>query len=369
MLGKTAKSPKPGAKTAAGKAAAKKTAAPKTTTQKPAAKKPAPAKAPAKQKQPAGKKPSPAAGQTSPTRTRNNRAAPSIKKAARKAVTTDTPSTALKKSTSSSTRKTPAAETAGTAAPATTAKAHRATGSKRKSHRHKTGRRAAFTLEEVLEIAKNNERRAEKTIPTSAEVEAAAAATKEADLKAVRQEQRVLGAASLADILGYNPNGGKTPMEDEEDKIQKKYLRYYRILVDLRNHVNSEISLHTEDTLKRSSKEDSGDLSSYSQHIADAGTDTFDRDFALSLVSSEQEALYEIEEAIKRIKAGTYGVCELTGKPIAKERLLAVPFARYSVESQAQVEKTRKRNVQRGGIFGDAAADGANGFISDDSDD
>ncbi|MEZ5275995.1 MAG: TraR/DksA C4-type zinc finger protein [Opitutaceae bacterium] len=240
---------------------------------------------------------------------------------------------------------------------------------RKKTSRIKHARRAAFTLEEVLEIAKTNEMRAEKTAKAAKEVDEAAAAKKAADLESIKQEQRILGAASLADILGYNPKGGKTPLEDEEEKIPKKHLRYYRILVDLRNHLKSDIHLHSEDTLKRSSKEDSGDLSGYSQHIADAGTDTFDRDFALSLVSSEQEALHEIEEAIKRIKLGTYGNCELTGKPIAKERLLAVPFARYSVESQAQVEKTRRRSVQRGGIFGDAADADASGFIQEDSDD
>ena len=81
-------------------------------------------------------------------------------------------------------------------------------------------------------------------------------------------------------------------------------------------------------------RRDAGDLSAYGQHMADAGTDTFDRDFALSMVASEQEALSEIDAAIKRIHDGTYGVCEITQKPIDKERLLAVPFTRYSAEAQ-----------------------------------
>ena len=52
--------------------------------------------------------------------------------------------------------------------------------------------------------------------------------------------------------------------------------------------------------------------------MADSGTDNFDRDFALSLLSSDQDAVYEIEEALKRIEKNTYGICELTGKPIPR---------------------------------------------------
>jgi RNA polymerase-binding transcription factor DksA len=264
----------------------------------------------------------------------------------------------VKKSNSSSTKKRPSAKAVTTVRRPTAVK---------KKVRGKPPRRSAFTLEEVQEIAKSNALEDEKNAP-SPEAAKAAAARKAAALEAVEQEKRVHAAASLADILGYNP-ASSNPREDEEKKIPRKHIRYYRLLVDLRDHVKSEISLHTEDTLKRSSKDESGDLSSYSQHIADAGTDTFDRDFALSLVSSEQEALFEIEEAIKRIKSGNYGTCELTGKPIAKDRLLAVPFARYSVESQAQMEKGRRPSVQRGGIFADASDADAAAFIRDDSDD
>jgi RNA polymerase-binding transcription factor DksA len=73
-------------------------------------------------------------------------------------------------------------------------------------------------------------------------------------------------------------------------------------------------------------------------HIADAATDTFDRDLVLGLVSFEQDALYEIEAALKRIEAGTYGICGLTGRPIPWERLEANPWARFSVEAQEKLE-------------------------------
>ncbi len=75
------------------------------------------------------------------------------------------------------------------------------------------------------------------------------------------------------------------------------------------------------------------------QHQGDAGSDAYDRDFALSVLAKEQDALYEIEQALRRIKAGTYGLCEISEKKIPTARLEAIPFARLTVECQAQWEK------------------------------
>jgi RNA polymerase-binding transcription factor DksA len=166
-------------------------------------------------------------------------------------------------------------------------------------------------------------------------------------------------AASLADILGFNPsNAEKAPAEDvDAESVPEKFRRFYKLLLELRSHVLESLGQHSEETLKRSAKEDAGDLSGYGQHMADAGTDTFDRDFALSLVSSEQEALSEVDAAIKRVRDGTYGICELTGKPISKDRLLVVPFTRYSAEAQKELEKTKHRSIQRAGIFADTTTE------------
>jgi RNA polymerase-binding transcription factor DksA len=77
----------------------------------------------------------------------------------------------------------------------------------------------------------------------------------------------------------------------------------------------------------------------FSSHMADAGTDTFDRDFALGMLSTEQDALYEIDEAINRIRNGNYGKCELTGKPIEAARLEAIPWTRFSAAAERQLER------------------------------
>ena len=100
--------------------------------------------------------------------------------------------------------------------------------------------------------------------------------------------------------------------------------------------------------------------------MADAGTDTFDRDFALSMVASEQEALSQIDAALKRIHAGTYGICEITQKPIAKDRLLAVPFTRYTAQAQKDLERNRHRSRTQAGLFGELGEEG--GKIMEDSD-
>ena len=77
-------------------------------------------------------------------------------------------------------------------------------------------------------------------------------------------------------------------------------------------------------------------------HQGDAGSDAYDRDFALGLLSMEQDSLYEIDQALKRIDDGSYGVCEISGKQIMKARLEALPFTRYTVECQAEIEKRNR---------------------------
>ena len=149
---------------------------------------------------------------------------------------------------------------------------------------------------------------------------------------------------------------------------QRTWKRYYKLLIELRKHVKDELDLHTSETLKQSSKDNSGDLSGYGSHQADAGTDTFDRDFALGILSNEHDALNEIEEAIYRIKNGNYGICEETGKPIKKERLTAVPFTRYSLEGQIEFEKNSKKRRERiqSGLFEDNSDSLNLGSVSDE---
>ena len=89
------------------------------------------------------------------------------------------------------------------------------------------------------------------------------------------------------------------------------------------------------------------ETSAFGMHQADAGSDAYDRDFALSMLSKEQSSLYEIDAALKRIDSGIYGVCEICEKPIRHDRLEALPFTRFTVECQAELEKRQHHNSAR----------------------
>lgn len=86
------------------------------------------------------------------------------------------------------------------------------------------------------------------------------------------------------------------------------------------------------------SKEAKQEIAVSGEHMADAGTDSYDRDRALAMASSAQSILYEIDEALHRIQTGCYGKCELTGEPIERERLKAIPWTRFSARAQAELE-------------------------------
>src|SRR5437868_4224156 len=126
------------------------------------------------------------------------------------------------------------------------------------------------------------------------------------------------GKASTLDILGGN----------RKPKINPAWREQYDQLRELREQM-----LVSRRTLASDAKEE---RANYSIHMADAATDTYDSDWALSMLSSDQNALYEIEQAIKRIENGSFGKCELTGKVIEPERLTAIPWTRFSMDAQQE---------------------------------
>jgi RNA polymerase-binding transcription factor DksA len=149
------------------------------------------------------------------------------------------------------------------------------------------------------------------------------------------------GAATAASILGRGVVKAKS---NGQAKIKPQWAKYHRHLLELRERL-----LHQMSGLAKESAEE---MASYSLHMADSGTDNFDRDFALSLLSSDQDAIYEIEEALKRIEKNTYGICELTGKTIPATRLDAIPWTRFTVEAQNQLEREGALRQRRLGQLG-----------------
>jgi len=126
-------------------------------------------------------------------------------------------------------------------------------------------------------------------------------------------------------------------------KFTKKDLNTYRDkLFNLKDDTLGQIRDISKDTLMKSQKDMSGDISGYGIHIADVATDNYERDFNLGLVSNERKIITKIDDALKRIEDKQYGNCEMCKKPIAKIRLDAIPYARYCRKCKEKLEKESK---------------------------
>lgn len=131
--------------------------------------------------------------------------------------------------------------------------------------------------------------------------------------------------------------------------------------------VQGNLNSLASDNLKRSPIEATGDISAHSTHMADQGTDNFDRELALNLASSRQDSLYDIEDAIRRIDDGSYGSCESCGRAIERPRLKALPFAKKCMGCQNAAERGRTKYRPFGGTLPlqQLAAEDASGDSSD----
>jgi DnaK suppressor protein len=167
--------------------------------------------------------------------------------------------------------------------------------------------------------------------PVSKKVARAAKTAKRGSSKSKRQMTE-----SPAILLGIN---------HRERKLDPFVRKQKEKLLQLRDAMVDSMAGVAQDTLR--SRAEGSEASAFGMHQADAGSDAYDRDFALSLLSQEQDALYEIDQALKRIELGTYGKCEMSGKQIPRARLEAIPFARFTVECQSQLEKQNKASRVR----------------------
>ena len=116
--------------------------------------------------------------------------------------------------------------------------------------------------------------------------------------------------------------------------------RFREMLLTERERVRAAIDhLHTENP--GSLEDETGDLvsSSHDNHLADMATATFDREIAETLENNEVTVLSAIESALKRIDEGTYGTCRRCGRPIAEERLEALPYAELCIDCKREMER------------------------------
>lgn len=133
--------------------------------------------------------------------------------------------------------------------------------------------------------------------------------------------------------------GKKVTPEDREDSLPiptvkipaPKKKEFRDVLLGLRERFTGQIAALKGDSLQRFD----------AANTEEDGTDAFERQFALNLVSSEQDSLFEIDEALRRLEEGTYGVCLQCRKLIEGPRLKALPFVKMCVKCQSQNEKGR----------------------------
>jgi RNA polymerase-binding transcription factor DksA len=114
--------------------------------------------------------------------------------------------------------------------------------------------------------------------------------------------------------------------EEARKRLQDEKARVEGLVANLRDEAST------------SESEQLSELADYDQHPADMGSETFEREKDLSILEQLEDELAELQAALERIDAGTYGIDEVTGDPIAPERLDAVPTARTNVDTEARRE-------------------------------
>ena len=161
--------------------------------------------------------------------------------------------------------------------------------------------------------------------------------------KPVAKPLQVGSLTGRAALKALTTRSSSEPVLNTKHFTPKEIEFFRQLLLNTRDRMVDEISFLVGDNLNRSARDAAGDLSHYSIHMADQGTDNFDREFALNLASSDQDLLYEIDEALIRIENKTYGMCEMTGQPIEKERLKIIPQTRYCVAAQSEMERGKTK--------------------------
>lgn len=161
--------------------------------------------------------------------------------------------------------------------------------------------------------------------------------------KAATPSQKVVPSKTIKRIK-------RVPIETLEAKniMPRKIFKVKEIanfkdrLLTLRERVSGEYSALSRDNMAANQRDPS---------LSDQGSDTFDREMELNMMGSEQEVLFEVDAALRRIEKGTYGICELTEEIIPTERLLALPYVRYTVQAQSELERGRARFRPFGGTM------------------
>ena len=134
------------------------------------------------------------------------------------------------------------------------------------------------------------------------------------------------------------PRSGETPSADADERttpFSDEELEHFKeLLLQRRREAKEEIAQMREQV--EEAREQSGDNTAYGVHMADAGTDAMEREKLHLMIARQQKYIGYLERALERIENKTYGICRVTGEPISRERLEAVPHTEISIEAKRQ---------------------------------
>ena len=134
--------------------------------------------------------------------------------------------------------------------------------------------------------------------------------------------------------MGNNSEKKKPTIRMKKDELKE----FRELLLRRRSQLKGDFDKLGSDALEHNVQDSSGDLSAMPLHMADVGTDSFEKDMTLGLIESEADELREIEEALKRTEDGTFGLCPTCKKQVSKARLRAIPYARLCIECKQKEE-------------------------------
>ncbi|MHC4218510.1 MAG: TraR/DksA family transcriptional regulator [Planctomycetota bacterium] len=241
----------------------------------------------------------------------------------------------------------------------TTAKKTKSAAKKTKTTASRTKKTAKVTAKVPAKTTSKKKVAAKAPTRKTSTTKGSSAAQKAAAAKAARpapdangyviingRRVRMMSAAAVKPVTGkktrsrvkaaIEPTPEATKDKPVKTKLKKKDLDHFReLLLDRRRELVGDLSAMEQQALQASGS----NTSHMPIHMADIGTDTYDQDFMLGLAENERRRLREIDGALGRIQDRTYGVCQMTNKPIPKARLNAKPWARYTIEAARQIER------------------------------
>lgn len=206
--------------------------------------------------------------------------------------------------------------------------------------------------------AKNPAETRRKTVSGKTIASPAAAHNKPVAVKAAAKKNVALKTAAAKNVAGKGlaaaarPKGKMASRSKKSEALKKLHLSkadkqfFHALLMRARANFGEQVKFHSDDALS-SHKDSAGESAGMATHMADLGTDNYQRDFDLGLLSGEVDVLEMIDEALQRLEDSEYGVCLDCGDPIPRKRLEAKPYAQYCTRCKSKREALNDSRYHR----------------------